>query len=294
MIHYLTTTLESAMEDNSTNTFIHGDYEFDEEDFDDAITELLNLPLHTERLIVFVYIDFALIAFFTLELILRLIVCPSLKKYLLSPINVIDIAILVCAYIEVTMELLYAKHRYQNKGIRVFYNLQMLRALRIFRYVQHVGSIKVLGHTLRSAYKDLSVILIFVVMGIVIFSNFVYFAEDSVQFKSIPHGWWWAIITMTTVGYGDMVPKTTIGQLIGSLCAISGVLVLALTVPVFVNTFLCLYQFSRIHDKFLLRKPPTNNKISNNRGEDIPNTGTDKRSVAQMIDTDKGSNIIFQ
>ena len=88
----------------------------------------------------------------------------------------------------------------------------------------------------------------------VIFVSLVYYAErlhtnPNYDFKSIPEGLWWAVVTMTTVGYGDMVPKTYAGIIVGSLCALSGVLVIALPVPVIVSNFSMFYSHTQARMK---------------------------------------------
>ena len=76
--------------------------------------------------------------------------------------------------------------------------------------------------------QELMLLVFFLVLGIVIFASLVYYAEriqvnPTNDFSSIPLGLWWALVTMTTVGYGDMVPKTYLGMFVGAMCAMAGV-----------------------------------------------------------------------
>jgi len=95
--------------------------------------------------------------------------------------------------------------------------------------------------------RELGLLIFFLFICVVLFSSAIYFAEppgsgSGSQFSSIPDAFWWAVVTMTTVGYGDMLPVTPWGKLVGSLCAIAGVLTIALPVPVIVSNFNYFYN----------------------------------------------------
>jgi len=97
-------------------------------------------------------------------------------------------------------------------------------------------------------------LIFFLIIGIVISASLVYYAEriqynPNNDFTSIPVGLWWAIVTMTTVGYGDMTPKTYLGMFVGSFCALTGVLTIALPVPVIVSNFTMFYSHTQARAK---------------------------------------------
>uniref|UniRef100_F1LBS8 Potassium voltage-gated channel protein Shaw n=2 Tax=Ascaris TaxID=6251 RepID=F1LBS8_ASCSU len=126
--------------------------------------------------------------------------------------------------------------------------------MRLFKLTQHSSGLKILMHTFRASAKELMLLVFFLVLGIVVFASLVYYAErievnPDNQFQSIPLGLWWAIVTMTTIGYGDMTPHTYLGRIIGSVCALAGVLTIALPVPVIVSNFAMYYSHTQARSK---------------------------------------------
>ena len=164
--------------------------------------------------------------------------CPNKCNFLKSSVNVIDYVATISFYTDLFLQQ-YVSH---IKNADVFEFFSIIRILRLFKLTRHSSGLKILLQTFRASAKELMLLVFFLVLGIVIFASLVYYAEriqvnPTNDFESIPLGLWWALVTMTTVGYGDMVPKTYLGMFVGAMCAMAGVLVVALPVPVIVSNF---------------------------------------------------------
>lgn len=187
-------------------------------------------------------IDFICLIYFILEYIARLVFSPKTLKHAVSLLAVIDVLAILPDLIEFTV--FYARPELKENVNAVGYItiIRVIRVLRIFRLVRHSAGLWILIYTLRASFSELLLLFWFMGLGILVFSSLIYYVEDRKNFESIPNGFWWALITMTTVGYGDMVPHTTLGKLVGSVTAMAGVLMIGFTVPALVNNFMLYYR----------------------------------------------------
>jgi len=165
-------------------------------------------------------------------------------------VNIIDYVATLSFYIDLVLQK-FASHL-ENADILEFFSI--IRIMRLFKLTRHSSGLKILIQTFRASAKELTLLVFFLVLGIVIFASLVYYAEriqanPHNDFNSIPLGLWWALVTMTTVGYGDMAPKTYVGMFVGALCALAGVLTIALPVPVIVSNFAMYYSHTQARAK---------------------------------------------
>ncbi|XP_073985893.1 potassium voltage-gated channel protein Shaw-like isoform X2 [Rhodnius prolixus] len=204
----------------------------------------------TNAHIAFFYIECLCNAWFTFEFIVRFVTSPNKCVFIKSSVNIIDYVATLSFYIDLILAK-FAKHL-ENADILEFFSI--IRIMRLFKLTRHSSGLKILIQTFRASAKELTLLVFFLVLGIVIFASLVYYAEriqvnPHNDFNSIPLGLWWALVTMTTVGYGDMVPKTYVGMFVGALCALAGVLTIALPVPVIVSNFAMYYSHTQARAK---------------------------------------------
>ena len=184
-------------------------------------------------------IEVASIAFFTLELLVKLFGAPSKVQYLLDPMTLIDLVSILPYYIELMTA--------NGSGgvLLIFRVVRLTRVFRVFKLSKYNQDIKLVFTTIARSKNAISLLVFLLAIALTIYSSLMYFVEQQGGFwhaptrlwirsdgsispyQSIPHSMWWCIVTLTTVGYGDAVPETPAGKVVASLTMLTGVLVIA-------------------------------------------------------------------
>ncbi|KHE91879.1 MAG: ion transporter [Candidatus Scalindua rubra] len=157
---------------------------------------------------------------FTIEYILRLICCKRPAAYARSFFGVVDLFAILPTYISVIIP-----------GSHVLLVIRILRVLRIFRVlklVKYIGESELLIDALQSSRRKITVFLFSVITIVIIFGSVMYIVESQENgFNNIPQSIYWAVVTLTTVGYGDVTPRTHIGKVIAMIIMVMGYGILA-------------------------------------------------------------------
>lgn len=157
---------------------------------------------------------------FTLEYFLRLSCVRNPMRYALSFLGIVDLLAILPTYAGLLIP-----------GGQYFIVIRILRVLRIFRVFKlapYVGEAAILIQALRASRRKITVFLMTILTLVIIFGSLMYMIEGAQNgFTSIPRSIYWAIVTMTTVGYGDISPKTNLGQALASLIMILGYAIIA-------------------------------------------------------------------
>ncbi|KAK3600048.1 hypothetical protein CHS0354_012740 [Potamilus streckersoni] len=201
------------------------------------------------------HINFCAMIFFGLDLTFRFVSCPSKTYFFRDILNLSEILILTSTMISFVFEYgIFEKYKLPESWMWFYACCKavvIFRLLRLFRLSKHFEGLKILYLALKASAKELALMLVSFFIFSILFAGLAYYAEfyDPDSFENVPIALWWSIITMTTVGYGDVSPTTLPGYIVGSLCAISGLLILAMPVAIIANNFGDHYHWNRIRRK---------------------------------------------
>ncbi|VDN52484.1 unnamed protein product [Dracunculus medinensis] len=158
------------------------------------------------------HMEMSCMLWFTLEYIVRFAISPKKLVFLKSPLNIIDLLTIVPFYVEMCLPYIGIMHTVELRNIRgamiVVRVTRLARVTRIFKLARYSTGLRAFGQTMQKSAAELSMLGMFLLTGIMLFSTAIYFFErdePNSKFYSIPAA---CVITMTTVGYGDLVPAT--------------------------------------------------------------------------------------
>jgi voltage-gated potassium channel len=174
---------------------------------------------------------------FTVEYILRLYCVGRPLSYATSFFGVVDLLAVLPTYLSIFFP-----------GTQYFLVIRVLRVLRIFRVLKlakYVGETRMLIQALRASRRKITVFLFAVLTLVIIFGALMYLIEDpDAGFTSIPRSIYWAIVTLTTVGYGDISPRTDLGQAVSAIIMIIGYGIIAVPTGIVTAELTQVYKMS--------------------------------------------------
>ena len=188
------------------------------------------------------------LAVFTVEYLLRIwtadMLYPELPpwrarlKYVFSWMAIIDLAAILPFYLPLFMAV----------DPVVIRSLRLVRLLRLFKLSRYTDAVDAIWSVFRNKIQEIVVSVVFVVMVLIIASLLIYYAEHDAQpdkFANAFSGVWWAVATLTTVGYGDIYPVTGIGRFLGGIIALTGIGLVAVPTGIISAGFVELLERNR-------------------------------------------------
>ncbi len=167
-------------------------------------------------------------------------------KYIFTPMAIIDLLAILPFYLT-----------FITFDMRVIRMLRVFRLLRLMKLVRYSASFALFGKVLKNRKEELIVTASIVLVMMVLSASFMYYAEHQAQkenFPDIPSAMWWAIVTLTTVGYGDVYPITTLGKIFAAVIAILGIGMFALPTGILGASFVEELEKQRLEKAGLIEK----------------------------------------
>lgn len=165
---------------------------------------------------------------FTVEYILRLVCIKKPWRYVFSVLGLIDLLAIIPSYLSIFFA--------GAQSLLVLRALRLLRIFRIFKLSHYLSEMQFLGVAIKSSMRKISIFMLVVLTLVIIMGSIMYLVEKNENgFNSIPDSIYWAIVTITTVGYGDISPVTPMGKFIASVIMLMGYGIIAVPTGIVTN-----------------------------------------------------------
>lgn len=168
----------------------------------------------------FVILEIIITTFFTIEYVLRILTIKNKKKYIFSFFGIIDLLAILPFYLSLFFPI--------TKYFLILRMLRMLRVFRIFNLLDFMNDGKFIVTALKNSSRKIYIFLLFLMIFCVIVGSMMFMVEGHREgFESIPQSIYWAVVTVTTVGYGDVSPGTPLGKFFSILLMLAGYSIIA-------------------------------------------------------------------
>ncbi|XP_055341294.1 potassium voltage-gated channel subfamily A member 10-like [Paramacrobiotus metropolitanus] len=196
---------------------------------------------HVPEARIFFAVETLCIIWFCLDLLFRFLLSPEKLTFFLQLRNGFDLFIVSPYFLNLLLYTIASRGLISAAVAHILFRaVRVIRVLRLLKIAGQIRGMQVLVYTIRASTGELLLLALLVTVFVVIFATAIYYAESDLPgspFRHIPGSFYWAIITMTTVGYGDEVAFSSFGQVVSCLCGLTGMLVFALCVPAVARTF---------------------------------------------------------
>lgn len=170
---------------------------------------------HADHGQLFFWLEWVFTGLFTIEYILRLISIRQPYKYAISFFGLIDLLAIIPSYLSIFY--------IGAQSLLVFRALRLLRIFRIFKLTHFLSEMQFLRAALKGSLRKIAIFMMVVMTSVIILGSAMYLVEGPANgFTSIPESIYWAIVTITTVGYGDISPSTPLGKFLASIVMLLG------------------------------------------------------------------------
>lgn len=176
--------------------------------------------LHLKHKQTFHTLEWIFTILFSIEYVLRIILSKKPSKFIFSFLGIVDLLAILPTYFTLLLP--------GTQPLLVLRAMRLLRIFRIFRLSHFLVDLKFLTSALASSFRKISIFFMFALVIVIIMASIMYLVEKPEDgFTSIPKCIYWSITTITTVGYGDLTPKTSLGMVLANILMLIGFAIIA-------------------------------------------------------------------